>query len=1038
MINTFFLYKNYKMCYNLTGDFMENCINLYLQSEYTLLSSLIKINDIPTLAKELNYDSFAICDDEMYGALKFYNVCVNNNIKPIIGLKVTFTNDNYNSSLLLYAMNEIGYKNLLKICTLKNIDKNNFQLDSLSGLTLGVLCVIPCFENEVIKYYLNNNVSKAQYLLNLYKNLFHDLYLGVDLQHKQSYKLIDYFIDYGNKNNIKSVAINKTAYVNDEDVEAYKILKSIQINNKNYTLLEEEYKMSFLSSTEMELLFNKYPSLLKNTIEIKNKCNVIIKFENYKLPVYDVEDSKQYLEQLAKVGLNKRLTIKQANNEKYVVNEYKNRLLYELNIINKMGFTDYFLIVFDYVRYAKTNDICVGPGRGSAGGSLVSYCLGITEIDPIKYNLLFERFLNPERLNMPDIDVDFPDDKRDEVIKYIGQRFGKTRVAHINTFGTFKPRLAIRDVARIMGINDNKLKEVMKDVPQASNCSLQEILNNGNYLQKLVENDEEINKLIKYALKIENLPRNCSTHAAGIIMADKPLDNYTALQEGINGLYQTQFEASDLEQLGLVKMDVLGIRNLSIIKNVIDDVYEKTGTKIKLNNIDLNDSNVMRLLKKGDTLGIFQLESDGVRKLLIEMQCSSLEDIVNATSLYRPGPMEMIPMFIKRKFGEKYELIHQDLKEILEETYGIIVFQEQIMLIAKKFAGYSLGEADILRRAISKKKVDLIKTERIKFIQSSVKNGYPENKAIEIYDYIEKFANYGFNKSHGVAYGLIAYQMAYLKTYYYKSFMASLMTNNIGSVNSLMKYIMECKKNKVNIFIPSINISSNKFVDDEKGIYYPLLGINNMGDVVVKEILSERQKGLFKNYDDFILRTANILTKKQFINLVNAGALDCFNHTRKSMTDMYDIVLQKVKYLSILGKHIIDTDFNDDEYDFETISNLEKEALGFNLQYSHFNRYIGLKNQYNCNELSDYSFNKVNNSIIIVKYIRVIKTKKGDEMAFVDIFDDTMEMSGVMFPTTFTKFKDSLQLNKTYLIKYNVEKRNEKIQAVIDGIYFLD
>lgn len=1025
------------MCYNLFGDFMENCINLYLQSEYTLLSSLIKIKDIPILAKSLDYDALAICDDEMYGVLKFYNVCVQNNIKPIIGLKVTFNTENSNSSLLLYAMNEIGYKNLLKICTLKNINKTNFQLESLSGLTLGVLCVIPCFENDVIKLYINKNISKAQYLLNLYKNLFSDLYLGIDLQHKQSHRFIDDFIFFASKNNIKSVAINKTAYINDEDVEAYKILKSIQSNSKSYSLADEESKMAFLSSTEMGLLFNKYPNLLKNTVEIKNKCNVVIKFENYKFPVYDVDDSKQYLEQLAIVGLNKRLTIKQKNNEKYDINEYKNRLLYELNIINKMGFTDYFLIVFDYVRFAKTNDICVGPGRGSAGGSLVSYCLGITEIDPIKYNLLFERFLNPERLNMPDIDVDFPDDKRDEVIKYIGQRFGKARVAHINTFGTFKPRLAIRDVARIIGLSDNKLKEVMKDVPQASSCSLREILNNDDYLQKLIKNDEEINELITYALKIENLPRNCSTHAAGIIMADKSLENYTALQEGINGLYQTQFEASDLEQLGLVKMDVLGIRNLSIIKNVIDDVYEKTGKKIKLNNIDLNDMNVMNLLKKGDTLGIFQLESDGVRKLLIEMQCSSLKDIVNATSLYRPGPMEMIPTFIKRKFGEKYELIHQDLKEILEETYGIIVFQEQIMLIAKKFAGYSLGQADILRRAISKKKVDLIKSERIKFIQSSVKNGYPENKAIEIYDYIEKFANYGFNKSHGVAYGLIAYQMAYLKTYYYKSFMASLMTNNIGSTNSLIKYIMECKKNKVKVFIPSINISSNKFVDDEFGIYYPLLGINNIGDVVVKDILKERQKGLFKSYDDFVFRTSNILNKKQFTNLVNAGALDCFKHSRKSMNDMYDNILQKVKYSSVLGNSIIETTFNDDEYDFETISDLEKETLGFNLQYSHFNRYISLKKKYDCNELSDYSFDKISNSVVMIKYIRIIKTKKNEEMAFVDIFDDTMEMSGVMFPSTFAKSKNILQVNKTYLIKYKVENRNEKPQAVIDSIYIL-
>lgn len=1016
---------------------MNNCVNLYLQTEYTLLSSLIRINDLPKLASSLNYDCCAICDDEMYGVLKFYNICIKNNIKPIIGLRITFHNDNMNSSLLLYAMNDTGYNNLLKICTLKNINKSSFKIDDLYGLTFGIICVIPSFENEIIKYYINNSVDKAKYILNCYKKLFSDIYLGIDLQRKISHQLIDEFINFGNKNNIKCVAINKTAYVNDEDVNAYKILKSIKQNNKKSNLDEEEYSMAFLSQEEMQLLFNKYPSLIKNTIEIKDKCNLVIEFGGYKFPTYDVSDSKKYLEELCKVGLNKRLNNKQLQNEKYDVNQYKDRLIYELNIINKMGFTDYFLIVFDYVRFAKTNDICVGPGRGSAGGSLVSYSLGITEIDPIKYDLLFERFLNPERISMPDIDVDFPDDKRDEVIKYIGKRFGVNRVAHINTFGTFKPRLAIRDVARIMDLSDIKLKEVMREIPQPSSNSLEEILKSSVYLKQLIANDDEIQNLFSYALKIENLPRNCSTHAAGIIMADKPLDHYTALQDGINGLYQTQFEASDLEQLGLVKMDVLGIRNLSIIKNVIDDIYLKTGQKIKINSIKLDDANVMNLLKKGETLGIFQLESDGVRKLLIDMKCSSLNDIVNATSLYRPGPMEMIPLFIQRKFGEKYELIHDDLKEILEETYGIIVFQEQIMLIATKFAGYSLGQADILRRAISKKKIELIKAEREKFISSSIKNGYPEEKAIEIYNYIEKFANYGFNKSHGVAYALIAYQMAYLKTYYYRSFMSALMTNNIGSVSSLSKYIMECKKHKINILVPNINISTNKFVYDEKGIYYPLLGINNVGEVVVRDLLKEREKGVFQNYDDFVFRTSNIINKKQIYNLINAGALDCFNHTRKSMNEMYDIVLQKMNYMKTLGNDIINTDFSDDEYDFQTISDNEKEALGFNLQYSYFNRFNAIKDKYKCNELIDCSLKNENRTVIMIKYIRVIKTKNNDEMSFLTIFDDSMEMDAVLFPKSYEKFKGIIRENNVYLITYKAEKRNEKTQALIDSIYNL-
>ena len=446
----------------------------------------------------------------------------------------------------------------------------------------------------------------------------------------------------------------------------------------------------------------------------------------------------------------------------------------------------------------------------------------------------------------------------------------------------------------------------------------------------------------------------------------------------------------------------------------------------------------MELLKRGETLGIFQLESDGVRKLLIDLKCSSLNDIVNATSLYRPGPMEMIPTFIKRKFGEKYELIHPDLKEILDETYGIIVFQEQIMLIARKFAGYTLGQADILRRAISKKKIELIKSEREKFVINSVKNGYPKEKAIEIYDYIEKFANYGFNKSHGVAYALIAYQMAYLKTYFYKSFMCALMTNNIGSINSITKYIMECKKHNIETFVPNINVSTNEFVYDEKGLYYPLLGINNLGEVVVREILEERQKGLFKNYDDFVARTSTFVNKKQFVNLINAGALDCFNITRKSMTDMYELVLQKVNYIKSLGNSIINTEFSDEEYTFEEISALEKDAIGFNLKYSHFSKYQSIKEKYGCKDIINSSLQNINRSIVTVKFIREIKTKKNDEMAFITIFDDSMEIEGVLFPTTFQKFKNILEQNKTYLMTYKLEAREEKQQAIIDSIYNLN
>lgn len=1016
---------------------MSSNINLYVQTEYSLLSSLIRIKELPGILKNLGYDACSICDEQMYGVIKFYNACKENGIKPIIGEKVVFKQENYDSAILLYAMNNTGYTNLLKICSMKNLDKDNFTLEKLEGLTYGVICVIPGMENEIIKYYFNNAYDKANSLINKYKMYFKDLYLGIDKQTEKSRNSIDNLINFATVNGLKCVGLNRTCYLSDEDVSVYKVLRSIALNTKNYNISEEETKMAFLSSVEMELLFNNYPELLKNTLEIGNLCNVDIEFHKYRFPTYDIENSTEYLTDLCKIGLNKRLEQKAQRHERYDVNAYKNRLVYELNIIKKMGFVDYFLIVFDYVRYAKMHDICVGPGRGSAGGSLVSFSLGITEIDPIKYDLLFERFLNPERVSMPDIDVDFPDDKRDEVIRYIGERFGTNRVAHINTFGTLKARLAIRDVARVLNINDIKLKEVLKYVPMASNMSISALINEVDYIKKMMESDDEVNMLLNYALKIEGLPRNCSTHAAGIIMADKDLTYYTPLQEGINGLNQTQYEASDLEALGLVKMDVLGIRNLSIIKNVLNDVKDRIGIDININTIPLNDPKVMNMLRRGETLGIFQLESAGVRNLLMDLKCSSIDDIINATALYRPGPMDMIPTFIKRKFGERYELIHPDLKEILAPTYGIIVFQEQIMLIARKFAGYSLGEADMLRRAISKKKIDLMKKERVKFIESSVKNGYSEDKAIEIYNYIEKFANYGFNKSHAVAYALIAYQMAYLKTYYYKSFMSALMTNNIGSTDSILKYIRECKKEHINVLIPNINISSYKFVYDNKGIYYPLLGINNVGEVVVRDLLEERVNGPFKSFEDFVYRTSNILSVRQVNNLIYSGALDYFNHPRKAMVEQYDTVLQKVSYMSSLGNNLIETDYGDEEYTFEEICAYEKEALGFNLKFSQFVKYYPIKEKYHYTDLCDYTLGREEKSIAVIRYIKEIKTRKNDKMAFISMYDDSMEVEGVMFPTTYIKFMNILEINKAYVVSYKMENRNDKLQAVIESIYIL-
>lgn len=1010
---------------------MIKCVNLYTQTEYSFLSSLLTIDKLGNTLKEYNYDACAITDDNMCGVIKFYKMCLNNNIKPLIGYRLTINKEAGPSSVLLYAMNNVGYSNLMQICTLKSLN-SNISLEDIEPYTYGVLAIIPSFENEIIKYLVNTASERAVIELKKYKSLFNNLYLGLDLQTTMQKEYIDRLIAFGNYENVPMVAINKSSYFAPGEVDAYKILKSISLNTKNYETTELENNLTLLSCEEMNLLFQKYPFLLENTNKIKDLLNVTITFNEFKFPKYDIVNSVEYLEELCKIGLNKRLN---QEKEKVNVNLYKERLLYELDVIKKMGFVDYFLIVFDYVRYAKNHDICVGPGRGSAGGSLVSYSLGITNIDPIKYNLLFERFLNPERVSMPDIDVDFPDDRRDEVIRYIGKRFGEKRVAHINTFGTFKARLAIRDVSRIMNLSDNKLKEVIKFIPQFSNTSLKDIIDETPALKRMMENDDDINFLLYNSMKIEGLPRNCSTHAAGIIMADTFLTNYTPLQPGIDGLLQTQYEASDLESLGLVKMDVLGIRNLSIIKTVLDDIKANENVDLNINTIRTDDKNVMNLLARGETLGIFQLESDGVRQLLMNLKCSSFDDIVNATSLYRPGPMEMIPLFIKRKFGEPYEVIHPDLKDILKDTYGIIVFQEQIMLIAQKFAGYTLGQADILRRAVSKKKADVLKEERIKFIKGSINQGYSAEKANEIYDYIEKFASYGFNKSHGVAYGLIAYQMAYLKTYHFKSFMTALMTNNIGSVNSLIKYINECKKEHIIVFGPNINKSNKGFVYDKEGIYYSLLGINNLGDVVVTNILNERINGEFSSFDDFVFRTKDIINKRQFNSLVFSGALDVFGLSKKGMIENYDSTLQKMEYKDSLGNQIIFNAISDDEYSFNEISENEFDALGFNLKYNAFIKYNQIRDKYNCDTLINCNDNKNYKSVVIIRYIRAIETKNHEKMAFVTIFDETSELEGVLFPSVYNQVKSIIEINKAFIIRFKIEKRNQKLQAIIDSIY---
>ncbi|MCK9470588.1 MAG: DNA polymerase III subunit alpha [Bacilli bacterium] len=1012
-----------------------NFVNLYLETEYTMLGSTIKLEELVKRCVSDGIKSIAICDNSnMHGAFKFYNLCVTNNIKPIIGLNISVESEmGFYNNVLVYAKGEVGYKNLLSLASqakLKKVVSQSF----LRSKSRDLIAVLPSIESEVVKIYNEGNIQKAKEVLNSYKKIFEDIYLGIDLQTDNSKRIVRDLISLGASQGVESVAINKTSYFKKEHFEVYQVLRCVDLGITEYPYDERELYQYFLSEEEANFLFKDYPRLLENTQVISDKCNLVLKYDTHYFPSYPnaLGKSFEYLTQLCKLGLNKRLEGLDVDNKVYI-----DRLFYELDVINKMGFCDYFLIVYDFVRYAKKNDILVGPGRGSAPGSLVAYCLGITDIDPIKYDLLFERFLNPERITMPDIDIDFPDNRRDEVISYVANKYGKEKVANITTFGTYGPRLAIRDVVRASKLSEVVLNEILRHVKN-NDKSINDCLEKEEVFRKLAESNPDVNKVVRIVKVMEGLPRHTSTHAAGIIIASDDLINYTALQTGLNDILQTQYEASDLEQIGLVKMDFLGIRNLTIIDDVIKKIRE-TDPNFNINNIPMDDVYTYRMIASGDTDGIFQLESPGMRNVLVQLRTSNFLDIVNANALYRPGPMEMIPSFINRKFGrEKVDYIDDSIREILEPTYGTIVFQEQIMLIVRKFAGYTLGMSDILRRAVSKKNASVLENERTRFVENSIKKGHSSDMANKVYDYIVKFANYGFNKSHSVAYAMIAYQMAYLKRHYYRYFITTLMSNSIGSVNLIRNYINDCKKKNVVINLPSVNYSRDKFSVHNNEIYFSLLGVAQLGALTLNNFLEERDKnGLYKSYQEFVNRTKDIMNKRIVENLIHAGALDEFGMPRKQMVLEYDNCLNIAKYNELLGDSLLDKEFSDEEYSFEEISKYEREALGFNFKYSIFLKYRDIKEKYNTIDLINLKVARNQKALFIIRSIREIKTKRDDYMAFLSVYDESDEIDVVCFSNEYERFKNVLKIGAVYVAAGDVEIRNDKKQFVLKTINIL-
>lgn len=957
---------------------------LYITTDGTLLSSLITVDKLIEFAKKNNIKSLTITDNNMYNVIDFYEKCIKNNIKPIIGLNLLFKE----KELVLYAKNYNGYKNLIKLSTL--IKENNINDEILKKYSSDLILIIP-FNNREME--------------------------------KELYYFETIFISYSNieekdKLNDNLIFMKKTRCLNEKDniyLEYLDLIKEGKVFVQKRNIKDNIILNSDLYS--------------KNNYLIYDLCNVEIKKSKNLLPIYTCPnnmDSYTYLKKLCVDSIKNKF-------EDKVPKVYVDRLKYELEIINKMNFCNYFLVVWDYVKFAKENDIYVGPGRGSAAGSLVSYLLNITEIDPLKYNLFFERFLNPERITMPDIDIDFEDQRRDEVINYCIQKYGIKKVAPIITFGTLKSKQAIRDVARTMDIDLQIVDFICKKID--ANKTLIQNYNENTLLKKYINENNELKNMYQIALKLEGIKRHTSIHAAGIVMSNEDLDEVIPLDKSDDN-YITGYSMEYLESLGLLKMDFLALTTLSTIHNIVNDIKEKENIDIDFNNVSINDSKTLEIFTKVDTTGIFQFESEGMKNFLRKFKPNSFEEIVSSIALYRPGPMENIDSYIERKRNtSKINYLHNDLVSILKPTYGIIIYQEQIMQIASIMAGYSYGEADVLRRAMSKKKESVLLNEKEKFINQSIKRGYEKEIATKVYDLILKFASYGFNKAHSVAYSLIAYRLAYLKAYYPAYFMKNLLNSVIGNSEKTKEYIYESKNSKLMILKPDVKYSFDVYSIENKSIRVPLTAIKNIGINAVKMIIEEREKKEFKDIYDFVARLySKTISKKVLESLILSGSLDSFGYYKKTLIDSIDILINYAEIAKDLQEEFVLKPelLNTTEYSKKELMEKEFELFGFYLSNHPVTEYI---NKYNNNvKLKDINlfFDKHINTIIYVSKIKEILTKNNDKMCFITGSDEITNVDIVIFPKIYGEI--NIKVGDIFIINGKVEKRFDKYQIIVNKL----
>ncbi len=1005
---------------------------LQVTSGYSLLKSTIDLYKYVMTAKTLGYKKLALTDEGvLHGAIEFYNLCLSQTIEPIIGCVFQYKqwrNAEVLSSMIVYAKDEIGYQILIELSTLYQKSKvvTRVMEQKMKEGSKHLKFVFPQENSEWALECSNGEVAFQRWLFEAEERYFSTIYLGIESNQPLSISL-EQLEEWGQDFSMKLLPFVKSFYLKAEDDFSYRVLKAIGDGEKLSTTQAEVSGQYYLQ--DEKALTKQWTALLEGKL-VRQLTEFVdsLKWELPKhkllLPKFQTPDGKTSQEYLVEI-------CEQSLEEKDLMNDhYHARLKYELSIIHQMGFDDYFLIVWDIMKYAHEAGIQTGPGRGSAAGSLVSYLLNITKVDPIEYQLLFERFLNPERYTMPDIDLDFPDNRREDILEYVRRKYGDNHVAQIATFGTFGSKQALRDVCRVLGLTTVQAGEWSKAVPNQLGVSLKSAYEQSKNLQALVSKSPKNQLIFETACRIEGLPRHLSTHAAGVVLYDKPLTEVIPLMDKEQQLPITQYTMKYVEQIGLLKMDFLGLTNLSILHDSIELTKKIYQQDISLNEIPLDDEKTLELFQEADTNGIFQFESDGIRRVLKKLKPTNLEDIAAVNALYRPGPMEQIDTFIKRKHGQEVvKYPHPILESILQSTYGVMVYQEQVMQVTSQMAGFTLGQADILRRAIGKKDGKVIETEKAHFIEGAIEKGIDVASASEVYHYIERFANYGFNRSHAFAYSLLAYQLAYFKTHYPRAFYTAILRYVGDRSPKLQTYFIEAKQRGIVIKNPSINTSLEDYDATVDGIFIGLNAIKGLRRDFIQEILTQRkQHGPFIDFMDFAFRIGKRFCKKEVLEaLIDAGAFDELGKNRATLRATIDAVIESVKFhgsnLALeLNEEMYPKYF--EEEDSNIIERIEREiaVLGFPVSAFPTDPYEILYKEQKANRISSIYESKFVSVLGLLKNIRKTRTKKGEPMAFGTIQDETGEMEFVVFSEVYPLVFSALEENQLVLIKGKTRK----------------